>query len=84
MAEKASIAAESRIRGPVAAIARKHGATRWQVCDWRRRLRQGHWHAGKHGVGAMMMEEESGIETGAWSGHKDSGHSSVQELAASV
>ena len=25
----------------VAAIARKHGATRWQVYDWRRRLRQG-------------------------------------------
>jgi transposase len=25
----------------VAAVARKHGATRWQVYDWRRRLRQG-------------------------------------------
>ncbi|MER8402168.1 hypothetical protein NKH13_29875 [Mesorhizobium sp. M1348] len=24
----------------VAAVARKHGATRWQVYDWRRRLRQ--------------------------------------------
>jgi hypothetical protein len=25
----------------VATVARKHGATRWQVYDWRRRLRQG-------------------------------------------
>jgi transposase-like protein len=25
----------------VAAVARKHGVTRWQVYDWRRRLRQG-------------------------------------------
>ncbi|MER8805248.1 transposase [Mesorhizobium sp. M0998] len=25
---------------PVAAVARKHGATRWQVYDWRRRLRR--------------------------------------------
>lgn len=42
VAEKARIAAESLMPGiPVAAIARKHGATRWQVYDWRRRLRQG-------------------------------------------
>jgi transposase len=41
-AEKARIAAESLMPGmQVAAIARKHGATRWQVYDWRRRLRQG-------------------------------------------
>jgi transposase len=25
----------------VAAVARKHGATRWQIYDWRRRLRRG-------------------------------------------
>ncbi len=25
----------------VAAVARKHGVTRWQVYDWRRRLRRG-------------------------------------------
>jgi transposase len=41
-AEKARIAAESLIPGvKVAALARKHGATRWQVYDWRRRLQQG-------------------------------------------
>ena len=40
-AEKARIAAESLLPGmPVAAVARKHGVTRWQVYDWRRRLRQ--------------------------------------------
>ena len=41
-AEKARIAAESLLPGAeVATVARKHGATRWQVYDWRRRLRQG-------------------------------------------
>lgn len=41
-AEKARIAAESLLPGvEVATVARKHGATRWQVYDWRRRLRQG-------------------------------------------
>ncbi len=40
--EKARIAAESLMPGvQVAAVARRHGATRWQVYDWRRRLRQG-------------------------------------------
>ncbi|MER9475032.1 transposase [Mesorhizobium sp. M0520] len=41
-AERARITAESLMPGvQVAAVARKHGATRWQVYDWRRRLRQG-------------------------------------------
>lgn len=41
-ADRARIAAESLIPGvQVAAVARKHGVTRWQVYDWRRRLRQG-------------------------------------------
>lgn len=41
-ADRARIAAESLMPGvQVAAVARKHGATRWQVYDWRRRLRQG-------------------------------------------
>ncbi len=41
-ADKARIAAESLMPGmQVAAVARKHGVTRWQVYDWRRRLRQG-------------------------------------------
>jgi transposase len=41
-AEKARIAAESLVPGmQVTEVARKHGATRWQVYDWRRRLRRG-------------------------------------------
>ena len=41
-ADKAWIAAESLMPGvQVAAVARKHGATRGQIYDWRRRLRQG-------------------------------------------
>ena len=41
-ADKSRIAAESLMPGvQVAAVARKHGVTRWQVYDWRRRLRRG-------------------------------------------
>ena len=40
-AEKARIVAESLIPGiRVAEVARKYGVTRWQVYDWRRRLRR--------------------------------------------
>ena len=40
-AEKAKIAAESLVAGAeVATVARKHGVTRWQVYDWRRRLQR--------------------------------------------
>jgi transposase len=40
-AEKAKIAAESLVPGAeVATVARKHGVTRWQVYDWRRRLQR--------------------------------------------
>jgi transposase len=39
-AEKARIAAESLAPGAIVAdIARRHGATRWQIYDWRRRFR---------------------------------------------
>jgi transposase len=42
-AEKARIAAESLVPGSsVADVARRHGVTRWQVYDWRKRLRNGH------------------------------------------
>ena len=41
-AEKARIAAESLLPGvQVADVARRHGATRWQVYDWRKRLAKG-------------------------------------------
>jgi transposase len=40
-AEKARIVAESLMPGVrVAEVARKYGATRWQVYDWRKRLRR--------------------------------------------
>ncbi|MGY4606952.1 transposase [Bradyrhizobium sp. USDA 4474] len=40
-AERARIVAESLLPGAqVAEVARKHEATRWQIYDWRRRLRQ--------------------------------------------
>ena len=41
-AEKARIVAESLMPGvTVADVARRHGTTRWQVYDWRRRARDG-------------------------------------------
>lgn len=40
-AESARIAAERLLPGAqVSEVARKHGATRWQIYDWRRRFRQ--------------------------------------------
>ena len=41
-AERARIAGESLMPGAsVADVARRHGTTRWQVYDWRRKLRTG-------------------------------------------
>jgi transposase len=41
-AERARIAAESLVPGvKVADVARRHGTTRWQVYDWRKKLRTG-------------------------------------------
>ena len=40
-AERVRIAAESLLPGAqVSEVARKYGATRWQIYDWRRRFRQ--------------------------------------------
>ena len=40
-AERARIVAESLLPGAqVSEVARRHGATRWQIYDWRRRFRQ--------------------------------------------
>lgn len=42
-AERARIAAESMMAGvTVADVARRYGTTRWQVYDWRKKLRTGH------------------------------------------
>ena len=41
-AERARIAAESLVPGAkVADVARRHGVTRWQVYDWRKKLKSG-------------------------------------------
>lgn len=41
-AEKARIVVESLVPGArVAEVARRHGTTRWQIYDWRRRLTKG-------------------------------------------
>ncbi len=41
-AERARIAAESMMPSvKVADVARKHGTTRWQIYDWRKRIRKG-------------------------------------------
>ncbi|WP_199286489.1 IS66-like element accessory protein TnpA [Pseudogemmobacter humi] len=41
-AERARIAAESLVPGAsVTGVARRHGTTRWQVYDWRKKLRTG-------------------------------------------
>jgi len=51
--ERARIAAESMMPGAkVADIARRHGVTRWQVYDWRRKL-----GTGKLAVPASAMSE---------------------------
>ncbi|WP_247390110.1 transposase [Bradyrhizobium sp. 143] len=40
-AERVRIVAESLLPGAqVSEVARKHGATRWQIYDWRRRFRR--------------------------------------------
>lgn len=85
-AERARIAAESLMPGvQVAAVARKHGATRWQVYDWRRRLRQGQLALPeKHGsdvravdggrlIGASAEDEAIEIDAGE-GGNRDRRH----------
>jgi transposase len=61
-AEKARIVAESLMPGArVSEVARQHGATRWQVYDWRRRLRQRGELASREAPGstfASLMVEE--------------------------
>ena len=64
--EKARIAAESLLPGVrVADVARRHGTTRWQVYDWRKRLRDGRLAlpqsvASAPGFAALVVEEPTG------------------------
>lgn len=64
-AEKARIVAESLMPGVrVAEVARKYGVTRWQVYDWRKRLRHGSLRlpesmAAAPAFAALLVEEPS-------------------------
>ena len=61
--EKVRIVAESLLPGmTVADVARRHGATRWQVYDWRRRARDGRLALSAEttpgpGFAALVVEE---------------------------
>ena len=57
-AERARIAAESLVPGvKVADVARRHGTTRWQVYDWRRKLRAGQLTVPDSVAGLPMFAE---------------------------
>jgi transposase len=61
-AERARIAAESLVPGAsVADVARRHGTTRWQVYDWRKKLRTGHLVV-PESVAALPMFAEMVVE----------------------
>lgn len=64
-AERARIAAESLMPGAsVADIARRHGTTRWQVYDWRKKLRTGQLVV-PESVAALPMFAELVVEGAA-------------------
>jgi transposase len=57
-AERARIAAESLVPGAkVADVARRHGTTRWQVYDWRKKLRAGQLTVPESVAGLPMFAE---------------------------
>ena len=64
-AERARIAAESLMPGAsVTDVAQRHGTTRWQVYDWRRRLRAGQLVV-PESVAALPMFAELVVESAA-------------------
>lgn len=57
-AEKARIVVESLVPGArVAEVARRHGTTRWQIYDWRRRMTKGSlgMSPGQDGAGSLSF-----------------------------
>lgn len=57
-AERVRIAAESLVPGAsVADVARRHGTTRWQVYDWRKKLRAGQLTVPQNVAGLPMFAE---------------------------
>ncbi|MFD1883575.1 IS66-like element accessory protein TnpA [Paracoccus pacificus] len=64
-AERARIAAESLMPGvSVTDVARRHGTTRWQVYDWRKKLRTGQLFV-PESVAALPMFAELVVEGAA-------------------
>jgi transposase len=64
-AERARIAAESLVPGAsVTDVAQRHGTTRWQVYDWRKKLRAGQLVVPEH-VAALPMFAELVVEAAA-------------------
>jgi transposase len=64
-AERARIAAESLVPGAsVTDVARRHGTTRWQVYDWRKKLRTGQLVV-PESVAALPMFAELVVEGAA-------------------
>ena len=64
-AERARIAAESLLPGAlVTDVARRHGTTRWQVYDWRKKLRTGQLVV-PESVAALPMFAELVVEGAA-------------------
>lgn len=64
-AERARIAAESLVPGAsVTDVARRHGTTRWQVYDWRKKLRDGRLVV-PESVAALPMFAELVVEGSA-------------------
>lgn len=64
-AERARIAAESLVPGAsVTDVAQRHGTTRWQVYDWRKKLRAGQLVVPEH-VAALPMFAELVVEAPA-------------------
>ncbi|WP_456781721.1 transposase [Bradyrhizobium sp. USDA 3315] len=71
-AERARVVAESLLPGAqVSEVARKHGATRWQIYDWRRRFRQRGMLPAVRGVAADIRAAGRGRCVGGASGSGD-------------
>lgn len=83
-AERARIAAESLIPGvQVADVARKHGTTRWQVYDWRKKLRTGQLVA-PEGVAALPMFAELVVESAAADASLQGGKSDLEIVVGDI
>ena len=71
--ERARIAAESLVPGAsVANVARRHGTTRWQVYDWRKKLRTGQLVV-PESVAALPMFAELVVESASAGAERPTG-----------